>query len=226
MRVALRNDYEVVLSGFRHMLERYQHRVEVVEVLEQHRIDQPVDVALYDTFAQHEPQHDVVDEMVANPMNTYVAIYTWNLGQDLIDAALEQGARGYFAKSMPALELVEAIEAVAAGEVVLSPAEGRVRSNAALDWPGRADGFSDRESEVLALITQGKSNAEIAAQTQLAQNTIKTHIRSAYRKIGATNRVDAVLWGVENGFRPDHSTGQHRPSRNDRTSPGTSSALS
>ncbi|WP_345479757.1 response regulator transcription factor [Amnibacterium soli] len=205
VRVALRNDYEIVLGGFRRMLERYQHRVEVVEVLEQHRIDQPVDVALYDTFAQHEPEHDVVAEMLANPMNAVVAIYSWNVEQAFIDAALQQGARGYFAKSMPAMELVEAIERVAAGEVVTSPADGRVRSNAALDWPGRADGISDRESEVLALITQGKSNAEIAAQTHLTQNTIKTHIRSAYRKIGAANRVEAVLWGVQNGFQPDHA---------------------
>lgn len=204
MRVALRNDYEIVLGGFRRMLERYRHRVEVVEVLEQQRIDEPVDVALYDTFAQHEPQHHVVTEMIANPMNAAVAIYSWIVEQELIDAALRQGARGYFAKSMTALELVEAIERVAAGEIVCSPAGGRVRSNAALDWPGRADGFSDRESEVLALVTQGKSNAEIAAQTHLAPNTIKTHIRSAYRKIGATNRVEAVLWGVQNGFRPDH----------------------
>jgi DNA-binding NarL/FixJ family response regulator len=205
VRVALRNDYEVVLGGFKRMLERYRHRVEVVEVLEQQRIDQPVDVALYDTFAQHEPQHDVVTEMLENPMNAHVAIYSWNVQQELVDAALRQGARGYFAKSMTASELVEAIERVAAGEIVTSPAEGRVRSNAALDWPGRADGFSDRESEVLALITQGKSNAEIAAQTHLSPNTIKTHVRSAYRKIGATNRVDAVIWGVRNGFQPDHT---------------------
>jgi DNA-binding NarL/FixJ family response regulator len=203
VRVALRNDYEVVLGGFKRMLERYQRRIEVVEVLEQHRIDQPVDVALYDTFAQHEAEHDVIAQMIANPMNARVAVYSWNVQQEFIDAALAQGARGYFAKSMPALELVEAIEQVARGDIVTSPAEGRVRSNAALDWPGRADGISDRESEVLALITQGKSNAEIAARTHLAQNTVKTHIRNAYRKIGATNRVDAVLWGVRNGFQPD-----------------------
>ncbi|WP_246018155.1 helix-turn-helix transcriptional regulator [Amnibacterium kyonggiense] len=209
VRVALRNDYEIVLGGFRRMLERYQHRVEVVEVLEQQRIDQPVDVALYDTFAQHEPEHHVVAEMIANPANASVAVYSWIVEQELIDAALRQGVRGYFAKSMTALELVEAIERVAAGEVVCSPPDGRVRSNAALDWPGRADGLSDRESEVLALITQGKSNAEVAARTHLAPNTIKTHIRSAYRKIGATNRVEAVLWGVQNGFRPDHDAAPH-----------------
>ncbi|MGT2425586.1 response regulator transcription factor [Amnibacterium kyonggiense] len=208
VRVALRNDYEVVLGGFRRMLERYDHRVAVIEELEQHRVEDPVDVALYDTFAQHEPQHDVVTEMIANPANAHVVIYSWNVQQELIDAALRQGAHGYFAKSMTALELVEAIERVAAGEVVTSPADGRVRSNTALEWPGRADGISDRESEVLALITQGRSNAEIAARTHLSQNTIKTHVRSAYRKIGVTNRVEAVLWGVHNGFQPDRTPAQ------------------
>jgi DNA-binding NarL/FixJ family response regulator len=204
VRVALRNDYEIVLTGFRRMLERYGARVEVVEELEQHRVDQPVDVALYDTFAQPEPEHDVIAQMIANPENASVAVYSWNVRRESVDAALSQGARGYFAKSLPARELVEAIERVAAGEIVTSPAEGRVRVNPALDWPGRADGISDRESEMLALITQGLSNAEIAVLTHLSQNTIKTHIRSAYRRIGVTNRVEAVLWGVQNGFRPDH----------------------
>jgi len=71
------------------------------------------------------------------------------------------------------------------------------------DWPGRGEGLTDRESEVLALITQGMSNAEVADLTYLSPNTIKTYIRSIYRKIGASSRTQAVLWGVEHGFRPD-----------------------
>ncbi|MFD1720430.1 LuxR C-terminal-related transcriptional regulator [Amnibacterium endophyticum] len=211
VRVALRNDYEVVLGGFSRMLEPYRDRVEVVEELEQHRVDQPVDVALYDTFAQQEPAHRVIAEMVANPMNRHVAIYSWNTAPELIDAALHQGARGYFAKSLPALQLVEAIEHVAAGGTVLSPAGVEVETNEALDWPGRHAGLSDREAEVLALITQGKSNADIAVITYLTANTIKSHVRTAYRKIGVTSRVEAVLWGVRNGLSPDHDAVQ-RPS--------------
>lgn len=161
-------------------------------------------MALDDTFAQHEAQSDVIREMVANPLNAHVAVYSWNLQQELIDAAVQQGVHGSSAKSMTALELVEAIERVARGEVVLSAADGRVRRNASLDWPGRAGGISDQESEVLALVTQGRSNAEIAELAHLSGNTIKTRIRTAYRKIGATNRVDPVLWDVQNGFRPDH----------------------
>ena len=71
-----------------------------------------------------------------------------------------------------------------------------------LDWPGRREGLTDRESEILALITQGKSNAEVAALTYLSPNTVKSYIRTLYRKIGVDSRTQAVLWGVGNGFRP------------------------
>ena len=96
-----------------------------------------------------------------------------------------------------------AIEAVHAGEMVINEPDRRVRAVNGSDWPGRSEGLTDRESEVLALITQGMSNAEVADLTYLSPNTIKTYIRSVYRKIGATSRTQAVLWGVEHGFRPD-----------------------
>ena len=60
-----------------------------------------------------------------------------------------------------------------------------------------------REAEILALITQGLSNAEVADRTHLSINSVKTYIRSAYRRIGVRSRTEAVLWGVEHGFRPD-----------------------
>ena len=77
-------------------------------------------------------------------------------------------------------------------------------SHPPLDWPGRAEHLTERESEIIALITQGKSNAEVASIVYLSINSVKSHIRSAYRKMGVTNRVEAVLWGVEHGFRPDY----------------------
>ena len=71
------------------------------------------------------------------------------------------------------------------------------------DWPGRAAGLTPREAEILALITQGLSNQEIANRAYLSINSVKTYIRTAYRKINVTSRSQAVLWGVENGFKPD-----------------------
>jgi NarL family two-component system response regulator LiaR len=56
---------------------------------------------------------------------------------------------------------------------------------------------------VIALITQGLSNLEIAERTYLSVNSVKTHVRTAYRKIGVDRRSKAVMWGVRHGFAPD-----------------------
>ena len=75
------------------------------------------------------------------------------------------------------------------------------------DWPGRGHGLSPREGEILALIGQGLTNDDIARQLFLSINSVKTYIRSAYRKIGVTRRTEAVLWFVDHGFtREEHRT--------------------
>jgi DNA-binding NarL/FixJ family response regulator len=112
-------------------------------------------------------------------------------------------------KTLPARELVAALEAVHAGETVISSAPGRGRAAVGLDWPGRGEGLSDREAEILALITQGKSNADVARLTYLSPNTVKSYIRTIYRKVGVASRTQAVLWGVEHGFMPDHHRIDH-----------------
>jgi DNA-binding CsgD family transcriptional regulator len=93
--------------------------------------------------------------------------------------------------------------------VVISDVPPRGRSAVGLDWPGRGEGLSDRESEILALITQGKSNAEVAKLTYLSPNTGKSYIRTIYRKIDVGSRTQAVLRGVKHGFSPDHNRIEH-----------------
>ena len=144
----------------------------------------------YDSFAQPESDHHEIGELVANPRARRVVVYTWNFHPDLIASARQHGAHGYLSKTLPARELVAALEAVHAGEVVISDVPPRGRSAVGLDWPGRGEGLSDRESEILALITQGKSNAEVAKLTYLSPNTVKSYIRTIYRKIdGARGRL-------------------------------------
>ena len=203
IRIALVNDYDVVVVGLARILDRYADRLVIVEIDTNEPVADRVDVVLYDTFAQPESDRFEISELVANPRVGKVAVYTWNLHAELIEQARAQGAAGYLSKALPARDLVAAIEAVHAGERVFNDPGGRVRTMNGSDWPGRAEGLTDRESEVLALITQGMSNAEVADLTYLSPNTIKTYIRSVYRKIGATSRTQAVLWGVEHGFRPD-----------------------
>ena len=204
--VALVNDYDVVLAGLARMLDHYRDRALIVEIDANEPVADVVDVVLYDSFAQPESDRDEVATLVANPRSRRVVVYSWNLHPHLIENARRQGAHGYLSKTLSARELVAALEAVHAGEVVISaPPPRRSRSAVGLDWPGRTEGLTDRESEVLALITQGMSNAEIAELTFLSPNTVKSYIRTVYRKIGVGSRTQAVLWGVAHGFSPDRN---------------------
>lgn len=207
--VALVNDYDVVLEGLARMLDRYRDRTIVVELDANEGVKDEADIVLYDNFAQPESDRDEVSTLVANPRARRVAVYTWNFHPELIENARRQGVHGYLSKTLSARDLVAALEAVHAGEVVVSAAPPRVRTNAGLDWPGRAEGLTDRESEILALITQGMSNAQVAELTFLSPNTVKSYIRTVYRKIGAGSRTQAVLWGVAHGFTPDHNRIEH-----------------
>jgi DNA-binding NarL/FixJ family response regulator len=207
--VALVDDYDVVLLGVANMFDQYRDRVVIVELDATMPVDDPVDIVLYDSFAQPESDHHEIAELIANPWARRVVVYTWNFHPDLVASARQHGAHGYLSKTLPARELVAALEAVHAGEMVVSEAPRRARSAVGLDWPGRGEGLSDRESEILALITQGKSNADVARLTYLSPNTVKSYIRTIYRKIDVGSRTQAVLWGVHHGFTPDHNRIEH-----------------
>jgi DNA-binding NarL/FixJ family response regulator len=209
IRVALVNDYDVVVLGLARILERYDDRLVIAEIDTNEPVDDVVDLVLYDSFAQPESDHEEISVLMANPHARRVAIYTWNFHEELVRSAREQGVSGYLSKALPARDLVAALEAVHAGEVVVSDPPRRTGSASGLDWPGRGEGLTDREAEILALITQGKSNAEVAALTYLSPNTVKSYIRTIYRKIDVASRTQAVLWGVRNGFTPDHHRIDH-----------------
>ncbi len=207
--VALVNDYEVVVLGVARMLETYRDRIVIAEIDTNRSVADPVDVVLYDSFAQPESDKQEIGALAANPRSRHVAVYTWNFQPGLVEQARQQGATGYLSKTLRAADLVSALVAISSGEVVVNEPPGRARTHNGLDWPGRGEGLTDRESEVLALIAQGMSNADIADLTYLSPNTIKSYIRSIYRKIDVASRTQAVLWGVGHGFQPDHHRIDH-----------------
>ena len=98
-------------------------------------------------------------------------------------------------------------------EVIGRSGSPRNRKLVGGDWPGREEGLTAREAEVLSLITMGLSNQEIADRTLLSLNSIKSYIRSAYRKIDVDSRSRAVLWGVEHGMRADRVRINGSPAR-------------
>jgi DNA-binding NarL/FixJ family response regulator len=200
IRLALVDDYEVVLVGLAHMFDGYHERVQVATIEIGQPVTVDVDIALLDTFAQNEADGGEVATLVANAHAGRVVVYTWSFDQRLIDSALRQGASGYLSKTLPAAELVKALERIHAGEVVVTEPPPRSRTTVGLDWPGRTEGLTDRESEILALVTQAKSNHEIADMTYLSINTVKSYLRTLFRKLDVRTRTEAALWGVNHGF--------------------------
>ena len=203
VRVAIANDYQIVIAGVVGLLEPFGDRVIVVELAANKPIASDVDVILYDTFGQVQGDtYDLTD--LLEDSEARVAVFTWNLQPELIARALAHGARGYLSKGLSGEEIVEALEAIQAGQIVTAPrpvTEETLPGN----WPGKDFGLTQRESEVLALITQGLTNQEIANRAYISINSVKTYVRTAYRKIGVTRRAQAVSWGIGHGFQPDHS---------------------
>lgn len=206
LRLRLLNDYEVVVAGLHALLQPFTSRIQVVEAVVGSPSDRAVDLTLYDTFAATQSDQQDIDRVIADPHAGAVVIYSWNLQEELIRSAVEKGCRGYLGKMLPAAELVDALERVASGETVVSegsPAiSGTELAAPGTDWPGRPEGLSVREAEVVALITQGLTNDEIAARSYISVNSLKSYIRSAYRKMGVERRSQAVRWGIEHGMLP------------------------
>ena len=202
IQVAIVNDYEMVVAGVAAMLDPFRERVAVVELDAGLPVARDVDVILYDTFGQ--VQGDGVDlEDLVRGNRAKVVIFSWNLQPELVDRSIRKGAKGYLSKSLSAEEVVAAVEAVCGGDVVRPAPSVSQETEPASAWPGREHGLSAREAEVIALITQGLSNQEIADRSYLSINSVKTYVRTAYRKIDVTRRSQAVVWGMTHGLSPD-----------------------
>lgn len=200
LRLAIVNDYAVVVAGVAAILAEV--RIDVVETGASTTVLSDVDIVLYDTFAQ--VQGDGIDlEDFVRDSGARVVVFSWNLQPDLIEMALARGASGYLSKSLTGAQILGALERVHRGEIVVLTGDRESSEGAGGDWPGREAGLSPREAEVLALITQGLSNVEIAERAFISINSVKTYIRAAYRKIGVTSRSQAVRWAMQHRFEPD-----------------------
>jgi DNA-binding NarL/FixJ family response regulator len=173
VRIAVVNDYEIVVAGVAALLEPFSDRVEVVELAANAQVVSDVDVVLYDTFGQ--VQGDGIDlEDLVHGSGAKVVIFSWNLQPGLVEAAIARGARGYLSKALNGEDLVKGIENVHGGEIVTELRaldENRADRGA---WPGREHGLTQREAEVVALITQGLTNQEIADRAYISINSVKT----------------------------------------------------
>jgi DNA-binding NarL/FixJ family response regulator len=126
---------------------------------------------------------------------------------DYVHAALRAGASGFMLKDAPAEQLVEAIRVIARGDALLAPSVTKALIDEIAKRPiGQADAFpgidqlTERELDVVRLMATGRSNSEIAVELYLGEATVKTHVGRILAKLGARDRVQAVVAAYESGL--------------------------
>jgi DNA-binding NarL/FixJ family response regulator len=138
----------------------------------------------------------------ARPEARVIALTTY-ADEPTVLSALRAGARGYLTKDAGAEEIEAAITAVARGEAALDPAvQAHVLAGLAdsAAEPALPDGLTPREAEVLTLIADGLSNAQIAERLVVSQATVKSHVNRVFAKAGVRDRAQAVAYAYRNGL--------------------------
>lgn len=123
-----------------------------------------------------------------------LVLTTYDTDADVL-RALEAGARGYLLKDAPPSELFAGIRATARGETVLSPAVAATLVRRAA--PGGRDAVTEREVEVLELLSRGMGNKEMARELFVSEATVKSHLSHIYAKLGVDTRAGAVAAAIE-----------------------------
>jgi DNA-binding NarL/FixJ family response regulator len=140
------------------------------------------------------------------PAPKVLVLTTFDLDEYVYEA-LRAGASGFLLKDASARQLAEAVRVVAAGDALLAPAVTKrlIGEFARLGAPKgpsrqRIEQLTERETEVLALVARGLSNAEIAAHLVIAEQTVKTHVSRILTRLGLRDRAQAVVFAYENGL--------------------------
>jgi NarL family two-component system response regulator LiaR len=202
LRIAVVNDFPVVVAGVTAMLAPYRDRVEVVDAGAGDELEAGLDLVLYDSFGAAD--HTVTEVgAIRRRTSAPVVVFSWTTDRELVREALDAGAAGFLPKTLMPEQLVNSLEQIHQGVVMPQAQAGTRREMRPVVWPGADHGLTAREAEVVALIARGLSNQDIADRTYLSINSVKTYIRTAYRKMGVKTRPHAVLWLLRHGFDPE-----------------------
>jgi DNA-binding NarL/FixJ family response regulator len=212
LRVVLVDDHEMVRTGIKAMLSRFAGQVRVVgeaaDAATARRVVAGLDpdIVLADVRLGGQSGLELCRDLVQDSPGRRVVLLTVYDDEQYLFQAMEAGAAGYLLKQLDGPELVEHLLRVHAGGVAvdagLSARAGAsaARLQAGEFWPGARQGLTQRESEVLALMVAGASNRAIASELVVGEETIKSHVRGIYRKLGVTDRAAAVATALREGL--------------------------
>ncbi len=210
INVLVVDDHRMVREGLKAMLR--ETPVEVIaeaETVEQALAEiarADPDAVLLDVRLQGQSGLDACRIIVEKHPDLAVVFLTVYEDEQYVFEALRAGAKGYMLKRASPEDIVRVLEAVRGGETFVDPAlTGKIalraaRSRPANTWPGAELGITQRESEVLRAMVDGLSNRAVAEQLVISEDTVKTHVRSIFRKLGVSDRAHAVSLSLREGI--------------------------
>ncbi|HEX7518549.1 MAG TPA: response regulator transcription factor [Chthoniobacterales bacterium] len=201
IQVMVAEDHNVVRDGVISILNRAGDMVVVAEAKD--------GIEAVDRFQEFHPDVSVLDlemprlggleairKIINHAADARIVVLTTYAGDDRIHRALAAGASAYLIKDTLADVLLDAIRKVHAGGSFVDPAVAAELAQRSMSGPS----LSDRETEVLRMISAGRSNKEIAAALFVAESTVKTHVASIYDKLKVTDRTEAVVRAIQRGI--------------------------
>lgn len=207
VRVLLCDDHDVLTEGLAAVLEaRGLDVVAVVnkgaDALDAVSRSEP-DVVLMDYQLPDQDGVSVTRAIKAAHPDVQVVLLTSSTDERVLVEALEAGASGYVTKHKGSAEVVDAVAAAAAGEVVVSPdmlARLLPRLSPQPQPQRLGDDLTPRESEVLGLMAEGATNDEVADRLFISRNTVRNHVQNILTKLGAHSRLEAVVIATRSGL--------------------------
>lgn len=164
------------------------------------------DVVLMDVRMPQMNGLDAAREILAHTASKVLMLTTFDI-DDYVYTALRAGAGGFLLKDAPAEELLRAVRVIAAGEALLAPSVTRRMIAEFVSRPTtprrsaeELSRLTPRENEVLRLLARGMSNAEIATELFVSEETVKTHVGNVFSKLGLRDRAQAVVIAYETGL--------------------------
>ncbi len=210
-RILLVDDHEVVRLGLQALLEHHD-QFEVLggagtakEAIELTGRFHP-DIVLMDIRLPGASGIEACEEIIRLYPDTKVVMLTSYAEDEMLFSAIRAGASGYVLKQIGGEDLIRAIEAVSRGEALLDPAVTQrvfqaVRRAVKEEEASAFANLSQQEKHVLLLVSEGKTNREIAKALFLGEGTVRNYVSSILSKLGVSNRAEAAAYAVEHNLK-------------------------
>jgi len=210
-RILLVDDHEVVRLGLKSLLDRHP-QFDVVgeaasarEAMEQVNALSP-DVVVMDIRLPGTSGIEACEDIIQKHPGIKVLMLTSYAEDEMLFSAIRAGASGYILKQISSDELIRALEAVGRGEALLDPAVTQrvfqeVRKAVKEEEASAFVHLSQQEKHVLLLVSEGKTNREIAKALFLGEGTVRNYVSSILSKLGVNNRAEAAAYAVEHSLR-------------------------